>query len=192
MDFFLKQVLPALAGLVLAFPYLRHLANKEDPAAFGFTWKPSRRALLECLLTTALVLLPLTFVSMHWPFEDLPRRSGLARTLRLATAGLSAAFIEEIFFRGWLQRLLRKKTGAFCAIALTSALFASAHIFVAHSLFLLAVFFPGFVMGCLRERHGNISTSTLFHALANIWAIWFAPLRWPSVDWVLGKISAFF
>jgi membrane protease YdiL (CAAX protease family) len=60
---------------------------------------------------------------------------------------------------------------------------------VARSLFLFAVFFPGCIMGFLRERHGNIATSTLFHGIANMWAIWFAPLKWPSLTWILGRFQ---
>jgi membrane protease YdiL (CAAX protease family) len=103
----------------------------------------------------------------------------------LALTGISAAIIEEIFFRGWIQPLCKKKFGAVLAILFTSAVFAAAHVFVARAAFIVAVFFPGCVMGFLRERHGNISTSTLFHATANIWAIWFVPLRFPALgEWM--------
>jgi membrane protease YdiL (CAAX protease family) len=122
---------------------------------------------------------------MNWPDEVLPRHSSASRTLNLAVSGVSAAIIEEIFFRGWVQPLFRKKFGAVASITFTSAIFASAHVFVARAPFICAVFFPGAVMGCLRERHGNIATSTLFHAFGNIWAIWFVPANLPAIgEWV--------
>jgi membrane protease YdiL (CAAX protease family) len=40
-------------------------------------------------------------------------------------------------------------------------------------------------MGFLRERHGNISTSTIFHASGNLWAIWFLPYHFPAAEeWI--------
>ncbi|MDR1917131.1 MAG: CPBP family intramembrane metalloprotease [Synergistaceae bacterium] len=143
----------------------------------------------ECLIITAAVLTPLTFISVNWPMESLPRSSSLWRSLNLGASGVAAAIIEEIFYRGWIQPLFRKKFSALWSIAFTSAIFAMSHIFVARTPFLFAVFVPGCIMGFLRERHGNISTSTLFHAMGNLWAIWFAPLYWPSMDWIIRKFS---
>lgn len=186
----LRNVLPTLAGLVLIYtPFLWCRYRHENPLDYGLSWKLEKKPLIECLLVIAAVLLPLTFVSIHWPFEQLPRHSGLMRTLNIGAAGLAAAIIEEIFYRGWVQPLLRKRFSALLSISAASALFAVSHIFVARSPFLLAVFFPGFIMGLLRERHGNIGTSTLFHAVCNVWAIWFAPLRWPSFQWIGSQIQ---
>jgi membrane protease YdiL (CAAX protease family) len=122
---------------------------------------------------------------MNWPAENLPRRSSLSRTVSFAVNGVSAAVIEEIFFRGWVQPLFRKKFGSILSIGFTSAIFAASHVFVASAPFMAAVFFPGAVMGFLRERHGNISTSTIFHVCGNLWAIWFMPAHMPTIaEWV--------
>jgi membrane protease YdiL (CAAX protease family) len=130
------------------------------------------------------VLLSLTFISINWPFEELPRYSSLGRTLNLGMGGVGAAVIEEIFYRGWIQQLFKKRFSVFWAVVFTSVIFALSHVFVTRTLFLIAVFFPGCLMGFLRERHGNIASSTLFHAVANVWAIWFAPLTWPTLAWI--------
>jgi membrane protease YdiL (CAAX protease family) len=133
---------------------------------------------------TFLILIPLTIVSVNWPGEDLPRRVGAARALKMAADGVGAALVEEIFFRGWLQPMLRKKFRAAAAVILTSAVFASAHVFVAQTSFMIAVFFMGCVMCGLRERHGDIAAPTLFHAAGNIWAVWFVPSRFFSLaEW---------
>jgi membrane protease YdiL (CAAX protease family) len=84
-----------------------------------------------------------------------------------------------------MQPLFRKKFSAILSIIFTSAIFACSHVFVARAPFIFAVFFPGMIMGFLRERHGNISTSTLFHAAGNIWAIWFVPAHFPTLrEWI--------
>jgi membrane protease YdiL (CAAX protease family) len=191
MGNFLKSYLiPTLAGVALiGIPFLWCRVKREDPGSYGLYWKFERRSLIECLLITVVILLPLTIVSVNWPLESLPRHSNFSRSLYFATAGVSAAIIEEIFYRGWLLPLFRKRLSAFWAIALTSAIFAMSHIFVAQTPFLIAVFFPGCVMGFLRERHGNISTATLFHASGNIWAIWFAPMHWPTMAWLIQQLS---
>lgn len=175
--------------MLIYIPFLWCRYRREDPLDYGLSWKLEQKKVVECLIVTVAVLLPLTAIAINWPLERLPRQSGLWRTLDIGAAGLAAAIIEEIFFRGWVQPLFRKRFGALISISLTSALFALAHIFVAQTAFLFAVFFPGFIMGLLRERHGNISTSTIFHGLCNIWAIWFAPLKWPSLEWIGGEIQ---
>lgn len=154
----------------------------EDPDSYGLNWRIQRRQAVECAVATALILSALTLVSINWPYEQLPRHSTLGRTIDLALSGVGAAIIEEIFFRGWIYPLIRKKLSAWAAIVITSAIFAAAHIFVAQTIFLFAVFFPGVVMTIFRERHGNIGTATVFHACGNIWAIWFAPLVWPGSE----------
>jgi membrane protease YdiL (CAAX protease family) len=191
MTYFLKSyIIPTAAGIAfMGIPFLWCSLRRENPDSYGLSWKFESRNFAECLFITIVILAPLTIVSVYWPVESLPRHSSLGRSLNLAAAGVSAAIIEEIFYRGWLLPLFRKRFSAFWAIVFTSVLFALSHIFVAQTPFLFAVFFPGCVMGFLRERHGNISTSTLFHASANIWAIWFAPLRWPSIAWIIQHIS---
>ena len=189
MDFVLKNILPTAAGLALVYtPFLWCRYRRETPESYGLSWRIDARSLAECLVVTAIVLVPLTLLSLNWPVESLPRQSAPMRTLNLAASGVAAAIIEEIFFRGWVQPLFRKKFSALLSVIFTSAIFALSHIFVAQTPFLFAVFFPGCVMGFLRERHGNIATATIFHGLGNLWAIWFAPLHWPSVDWLMQRL----
>ncbi|MDR3353905.1 MAG: CPBP family intramembrane metalloprotease [Synergistaceae bacterium] len=190
MEFVLKNVVPTIAGLVLIFvPFQWCRFRNEDPKLYGLSWNFTHRGLAECLLVSGFVLIPLTLASMNWPFESLPRDNTVYRILNLGSAGIAAAIIEEIFYRGWIQPLFRRRFSPFRSIVFTSAIFALSHIFVTRSLFLFAVFFPGCVMGFLRERHGNIATSTLFHGIANVWAMWFAPQNWPSFGWVIGRFQ---
>lgn len=167
-----------IAAFLLYFPFVWCHFRKENPLSYGLTWKFSGKTLLECLATTFFVLVPLTVIAMNWPAESLPRSSPLARTLNLAGGGIAAAFIEEVFFRGWIQTLLRRRFLAPAAIGVTAAIFATAHLFMNPAIHSFAVFFPGVVMGILRERHGNIAAATGFHAMANVWAIWFSPSVW--------------
>lgn len=191
MNAIIKAVVPSLVGLALFYiPFIWCRYKKIDSAAFGLSWTSKRKNLVECLLLTAAILGGLTLISLNWPWESLPRRMSLRSIFNLGTAGLAAAIIEEVFYRGWLQQLLKKKLPVALAVILTSAIFASSHVFVAQAPFMIAVFFPGCIMGFLRERHGNIATSTLFHGLSNLWAIWYSPFVWPTMDWVMQKLSS--
>jgi membrane protease YdiL (CAAX protease family) len=186
----LTNIISALAGVAFIYiPFAWCHFRHEDTELYGLSWKMQKGHFLEFLILTTFVLVSLTFVSVNWPFEKLPRHSSLGRILNLGASGIGAAIIEEIFYRGWVQQLFKKKFSVFWAVIFTSAIFALSHVFVTQTLFLIAVFFPGCLMGFLRERHGNIATSTLFHAVSNIWAIWFAPLTWPTLEWVAQTLS---
>jgi len=177
----LTVLIPTLAGIALALtPFLWCRLRGETPESYGLSWKFSRKGFIECAVVTAVALAALTVISMNWPGEDLPRRVSFSHAASWAVNGVSAAVIEEVFFRGWVQPMFRKRFGAITSITITSVIFACAHVFVARAFFIFAVFFPGFIMGALRERHGNISTPTLFHAVANLWAIWFIPMFFPA------------
>ena len=177
----LTLLIPTLAGAALGVaPFIWCLYRGEPYESYGLSWKFSRKGVFECVIVTVAVLAALTVISMNWPGENLPRRVSFSRAAWWAANGVSAAIIEEVFFRGWVQPLFRKKLGAIASVVITSVMFAFAHVFVARAFFIFAVFFPGCIMGALRERHGNISTPTLFHAVANLWAIWFIPLNFPT------------
>ena len=186
----LTVLISTLAGVALAVtPFLWCRRRGESPESYGLSWEFSRKGVFECAIVTAVILTALSVVSMNWPGEDLPRRVSFFRALSWAVNGVSAAIIEEVFFRGWVQPLFRRRLGVIASIVITSMIFASAHVFVARAFFIVAVFFPGCIMGALRERHGNISTATLFHAVANLWAIWFVPTRFPALGELFSIIS---
>ncbi|MDR3280840.1 MAG: CPBP family intramembrane metalloprotease [Synergistaceae bacterium] len=176
--------------MMVSVPFLWCRRRGEDPEEYGISWRVSRHNFAECFVATVVILASLTVISLNWPGEYLPRRLPMRNALDLASSGIAAAVIEEIFFRGWLQPMFRKTMGAVASIVLTSAIFAASHVFVARAVFIFAVFFPGCVMGILRERHGNIATSTLFHASGNLWAVWFVPLNFPALQELIGKLSS--
>lgn len=87
------------------------------------------------------------------------------------------ALSEELFFRGFLQtglnalwkrrwRLLGADVGL--AWPVTSALFAIGHLATTPHPARLLVFFPGLLMGWLRERTGGLLAPIVFHGLSNL------------------------
>lgn len=172
----MNKILPLAAGVALLyFPYLWCILRKEDPADYGIRWVIDSQALKETLTLSACVLLILTPVSLLWPWEKLPHARTLREVFIYSSSGAAAAVIEEIFFRGWLQTLLRHRLSALPAILITSAAFASSHLCAVPKLFMLTTFVPGIIMGALKERYNNTLPGIIFHFLGNIWAVWFFP-----------------
>lgn len=83
--------------------------------------------------------------------------------LLLLVAGL-VPFAEELFFRGMVYPLMRRRLGAVGAITLNAAFFSLAH-FV--PLLMPGLFVVGLFLAYLRERSGSIWPSVCLHALQN-------------------------
>lgn len=165
-----------LAGIFLLYwPYIWCRVRKESIDEYGLRWVYDKDSILQTLLVSAGVLSILTPVALYWPWDTLPHSRTPGMVMSMLASGLAAAIIEETFFRGWVQPILRRKLSAFAAIVITNLIFAPIHLIAAPSVISLATFFPGLIMGTLRERYGNIFPSILFHFLGNVWAIWFFP-----------------
>ena len=147
--------------------------SSEDVSPFRVVFE--KRAILQTLVITAFTLLLLTAVALVWPWDDLPHRRPFDIVLKLMISGFAAAVAEEIFFRGWMQPALRRRYSAAVSIVAVNLVFAPLHLIAAPYLISLLTFFPGLIMGWLRERYGNILPSIIFHFLGNVWAIWFFP-----------------
>ena len=148
-------------------------SRAKDVSPFRVVFE--KRAIAQTLIITAFTLSMLTAVALVWPWDDLPHRRPFGLVLKLIISGLAAAVAEEIFFRGWMQPMLRKRYSAAVSIVAVNLVFAPLHLIAAPYFISLLTFFPGLIMGWLRERYGNILPSIIFHFLGNVWAIWFFP-----------------
>lgn len=107
----------------------------------------------------------------HWPEID-------RKLVKLVTFQiLVVALPEELFFRGFLHRLLERAMparrrllggGIGKALVISSALFALGHMLVVFDPRRLAVFFPGLLFGWLRSATGSILAGTICHAASNL------------------------
>ena len=90
---------------------------------------------------------------------------------------LVVALPEELFYRGWMQTswararpgsgvtVLGARLGA--GFVATQALFALGHLVVWRP-WRLGTFFPGLVLGWLRERTGSVAAPVILHAASNL------------------------
>jgi membrane protease YdiL (CAAX protease family) len=164
-----------IAAFLLYFPYIWCRMKKEPYDVYGLRWFMTKAAWRDVIVLLALTLIPLTPIAMNWPGGHMPYRLSFSTVLELLGSGIAAAFIEETFFRGWVQTLFGRKMRPFFAIIVTSFLFACTHLIISPSWIRFATFFPGLIMGWLRWRHGSVMPAILYHALGNVWSVWFFP-----------------
>ena len=168
------KILLALAMLYGPYIWCRFLG--QSTTSWGLEWKLSRRSALETVFAAAATLIPLTIVRFLFFRYPLKVDFSALEFAGMAAGGLAAAVIEETFFRGFIQTILSRRLGAVISITATSAIFAVSHLPLQPDPLILSTFFPGLVMGLLRERHGSVFPAILYHGAGNLWAIWFFPL----------------
>ncbi len=166
------------AAFMLYFPYTWCKWKNEREEDYGLKWFLSRQAKIDVVIALAVTLIPLTVIVMYLP----PNWGGGLKTpsfweaLNILGGGIAAAFIEETFFRGWLQTLAVRKFGAVTGILIATAIFASVHLIAVLKVIRLLTFFPGLIMALLRHRNNSVMPGIIYHAVCNVWAVWFSPL----------------
>ncbi|NNJ10737.1 CPBP family intramembrane metalloprotease [Chloroflexales bacterium ZM16-3] len=73
-------------------------------------------------------------------------------------------FVEELFFRGMLYPLLRRRLAAPLAVVLNAAIFSAVH---AIPVLMPGLFIVGLILAFLRERSGSVWPGMLYHAMQN-------------------------
>jgi len=98
---------------------------------------------------------------------------------RLLLLVLVYPILEEIVFRGALQRWLRRKTwglrhrfGVTVANILTSIVFAAFHFIRRPNIWSAGVVLPGLVFGFFRDRYDNLYAPIALHIFYNSGLIW--------------------
>ncbi len=82
----------------------------------------------------------------------------------LFLACILGPIIEEIFFRGFLYPVIRKKAGVAIASAVTALLFALTH---ENTFAIIPIFVLGLILAYLYEKRGNLIACTTLHMLHN-------------------------
>ena len=167
------------ASFMLYFPYEWCRMRGESERDYGLKWFLTRESKRDVIIALAVTLIPLTVITFYWPYEWGGRglkHPSLWTALDQLGGGIAAAFIEETFYRGWLQTLLTRKIGLYAGIFIATLAFALSHLVVLTGWLRVATFFPGLVMAVLRHRGGSVLPSIIYHAVCNVWAVWLAPV----------------
>jgi len=127
------------------------------------------------------IIVPLVYVPMrliiHFNAQDISkparditdRASGpVGVVLLVLIVGIGAPIVEEIFFRGLLQRSLIRKVGPIWGIGLTAVIFGAVHF---EPLQFPALALAGAAFGILAYRSGRLGPSIVAHMLFNLTAV---------------------
>ena len=177
--FILANVIGLIAAsFMLYFPYTWCRRRNESEESYGLKWFLTRQAKIDVAIALAVTLIPLTVIVMLMPYSwgGGFKTPSFWNALNILGGGIAAAFIEETFFRGWLQTLTVRKFGTVTGIIIATAIFASVHLIAVRKVIRLLTFFPGLIMALLRHRNNSVMPGIIYHAVCNVWAVWFSPL----------------
>ncbi|KAG6684904.1 hypothetical protein I3842_12G086400 [Carya illinoinensis] len=119
---------------------------------------------LSQLNLNLLPLLPSTPVTLSSVEQSILARDPVAMGLYAVVVSICAPVWEEIVFRGFLLPSLTKYMPVWCAVLVSSVVFALAHFNVQR---MLPLIFLGVVMGVIFTRSRNLLPSMLLHSLWN-------------------------
>jgi membrane protease YdiL (CAAX protease family) len=132
---------------------------------------------------TQLLLIPLLYGPIFWltdldandledPARGLSDRAtgSLGVTMLILIVGIGAPVVEEIFYRGLLQRSLERRFGVWPAILGSALLFGVSHF---QLLQLPALVLFGIVLGLLAQRTGRLAAPIAAHIVFNMTTVLF-------------------
>lgn len=110
-------------------------------------------------------------VPPHWSLAFYEQFTPVTAVIYLAYLTVLPGFVEELFFRGYMQRRLLQRWSPVTAMIITAVLFTVAHGITLP--ILLTVFPVGLWLGMIAWRCDSIWPSCVCHALFNaIWCGW--------------------
>jgi len=174
---FLSQIIPPLAGLAALRMFGRGAAATAGVRAGrlgpGVLHGLGAFVVVLPICAAALWLNALVVVLLRMPLELHPllqtlthAREAWAMPLALVLASVLAPLAEEFVYRGVLLASLVKEVGAPAALAVSSVLFASAHL-MAEPQAVLPLFFLGLALGYAAYRTRSLVAPILAHSLFN-------------------------
>jgi len=123
--------------------------------------------LILMLVIIAVIINITKYVPARQPVVELfLKEKGLAfLTYSSLFAAIIGPIIEELFFRGFLYSALKKRTGIFWAMIVTSGLFAALH---AHIVGFFPIMALGMLLAYLYEKTGTLVSSVTVHMIHNV------------------------
>lgn len=160
-----RRMLLLAAVIVLAFR-LRPWRD-GNLESYGLTFsKENTGATLGAYVMTVAVIAALIQVGLSagWVKWQL-RPDYITRAVRYALSGFVIAFLEELFFRGWMLRRMKRAKGLLVALVSTNFIYALVHGF--------------------KPRHVTVDVADTWQGALMALGIWarhlFSPAFWPSI-----------
>ncbi len=119
------------------------------------------------MFITAIVIKTLRYTPPIQPivqvfFEE--NKTGVLLSVALFAA-LFGPVAEEIFFRGFMYPAIKKKAGKFCALMISSAIFAGLHM---HIVGFAPIMVLGLLLAYIYEKTGSLTSAITVHVLHNM------------------------
>lgn len=84
---------------------------------------------------------------------------------------LLVPFQEELYFRGMLYRILRKRNDSVISTLISALIFSACHVLGTDLTGLFFIFFSGVVTAFLVERTNSLTASFIYHTIGNLVSI---------------------
>ncbi len=170
-----------MLGVPLVASRLKGLGPVRDYGLRSEGWDPPLGFAAGVL--TQLFLIPLLYGPIFWlteldssdledPARGLTDRAtdSLGVTMLILIVGIGAPIVEEIFYRGLLQRSLQRRFGVWPGILGSALLFGVSHF---QLLQLPALVLFGIVLGLLAQRTGRLAAPIAAHIVFNMTTVLF-------------------
>ena len=170
-----------MLGVPLVVANLKGNGPVEDYGLRSEGWDAPRGFLAGA--GTQLLLIPLLYLPIFWltdldsgdledPARGLTDRAtdSLGVALLILIVGIGAPIVEEIFYRGLLQRSLARRFGVWPGILGSAVLFGVSHFQLVQ---LPALVLFGVVLGLLAERTGRLAAPIAAHVVFNMITVLF-------------------
>ncbi len=160
-----RRILLLAAVIVLAFR-LRPWRD-GNLESYGLTFSKQNAGatvgayVMTVAVIAALIQIELSAGWMKWQL----RPDYISRAARYALSGFVIAFLEELFFRGWMLRRMTRSKGVLVALVWTNFIYALVHGF--------------------KPRHVTVDVADTWQGALMALSIWarhmFSPAFWPSI-----------
>jgi len=145
-------------------------ATWSDAAVGGIAGLVGQFAIFWLVYLPMSLLTDVTPDEFSEPAQNMADKAGgaLGVVLLVLIVGIGAPIVEEIFYRGLVQRSLVRRVGVRWGIALSSVLFGAAHF---QLLQFPALALAGVLFGVLAHRAGRLGPAIAAHIVFNMTAV---------------------
>jgi len=173
------QTLLSLSILGLIYVIVTKKYEVPFKQAFGISFSKIPSFLNQGIFVTAIIVVTTTIIGLIFtqiigtenksPYMDMPGEKFRWLTL---FAIFFAPIVEEIFFRGFMQPAIVKKTGTVFGILITALIFGVSHTqYMNFGAAIFSVTAIGLILGITRHKTGSVMPGIFAHFFNNLLAV---------------------